>query len=405
MLALLLTCMCSFADSEDIFNYPISTNLDMATVNASARAQLTMLEQRPTLLRSEENRAYLKFLPKVIAFTSNETVPGERYYIVNFAQSDNKAIRRLRDEIHLKTPSGGAIVRIYPYRDGMPRLVRSLFGENVGGVTWGCRFVAIEKAEKSETELQDTISHELAHAYITSSLGLNADKLPKWFHEGVALWLSDSKDAYILQTGYNSVRTSWSPKDYQEYRTVFRYLEATIGRDRVDKFIENAVEKQSVEVALKDSIGSDDYNLLRSRASEWWIKEGTTQTFWVLLFGIALFASSWFLAIYKQRADESQAVVSELEEREFAESVGLDFDRIIAEGIIVASIQNYTEDEQRNLEKLAQLIVKSARAWTRCGNPKRAFEKLEQALKIGAWSILVQEEVQSTDNERRGLRV
>src|SRR5262249_23623931 len=157
----------------------------------------------------------------------------------------------------------------YQSKAAIPTPIQALFRENVEGITRWCRFIAVTTENKSDEEIADTVSHELAHAYISASLGLSSNKLPRWFHEGVAQYLSDAKDRYVSQTSFGIERIGWSPNDYEEFSLVFRYLDATLGTQGVAEFIRHAVEQRSADEPLRDAIGTSSYDELRNCALQW----------------------------------------------------------------------------------------------------------------------------------------
>ena len=256
---------------EDIVKSPFfsfTDQRDMEVVNNTCRSLLSKFKRELNMGVVDVDKIELvEFLAKVAAFTSTETVQGESYFIMNFAQSDDTVLRRLRREVLLPAPLGGAIVRVYLFDETMPPPIRALFQEQTRGITIGGCFVAVRATNMSPQEREAVISHELVHAYINSYLGPDSKELPRWFHEGVALYLPDVKNVYL-----SHMQIDVSPVDYREYRAIFRYLDSTLGRRGVAKFIRQAVEQQSVDEPLYAAIGTASYDELRNRAlrPRWW---------------------------------------------------------------------------------------------------------------------------------------
>ncbi|BCW98795.1 MAG: hypothetical protein KatS3mg024_1622 [Armatimonadota bacterium] len=210
-------------------------------------------------------------------FASPQTAPGEELLLVSFTHSDDPAIRRLRDSVGLKPPEGAAVVRVYPTPAEMPSGIRRLFRGETAGITFLTRYIAIWTEGRSDEETADLLSHELAHAFVLSLLGLEANRLPQWFHEGLALHLSGGKTQYISHQDYGHTRVSWSPRDYNEWRRAFRYLDRRFGTEETERFIREAIETRDAEGALRKVIGLSGYPELARLARRRWLLEQTTR--------------------------------------------------------------------------------------------------------------------------------
>ncbi len=268
VLALLCLVAPAAADGpsfDDLVNYPFRNNQDMNRVSNLA----TELLASPEVRYSQDSANVRNAVGLVIAFTSTDPEQGGSFKLVNFRSSQDKAIMRLRELVRIPAPKGGAILRLYSTRDSMPDVIAKLFNKDTGGLTLWCRFVAVFKENKSPDQLQDTISHELVHAYIASYLGASRDDLPRWFHEGVAQYLSDSKDTYSYRTGMNTEMISWSPQDYANYRLCFRYLDSRLGTAGVDQFVREAVVGRNAEKALWREARVTSFEDLLAKANRW----------------------------------------------------------------------------------------------------------------------------------------
>ena len=265
LLCLIGAASADAANFDDLVNYPFRNNQDMNRVSNLAGEMLASPEVRFSKDRENVKNA----IGLVTAFTSTESASGGSFKIVNFRSSQDKAITRLRDLIRIPAPEGGAILRTYDTRDSMPPIMAELFNRDTGGLTLWCRFIAVFKESKSLEQLQDVISHELVHAYILSYLGTERDDLPRWFHEGVALYLSDAKDTYSYRTGMNTEMVSWSPADYANYRLSFKYLDSRLGKAGVDQFIREAVVGRDAEKALWRNARLRSFDEMLADARKW----------------------------------------------------------------------------------------------------------------------------------------
>jgi len=207
-----------------------------------------------------------------------ETDDGESTLtIVDLASADLEAIRLLREEAGLPPPEGYVFMRTYNSRGGMPELVRRVFqNEDVKGVTIFSRYIAIldeDKALLQERILQQqtlpaTVAHELIHAYVNATLGYeNAAAFPRWFHEGVAIYLSGSGEVQVVMLGDLTV-TKTSPEDYDQYDLNFKYLESEYGPDELLEKIGTSI-KELKPTMLYEELGHQDEAELAAAARSW----------------------------------------------------------------------------------------------------------------------------------------
>lgn len=196
--------------------------------------------------------------------------------LTSLEQSDDPAIVKIRDQVGIPPPEGLIFVRFYSSRNAMPALIKQAFkNEDVAGATFLMRYIAVLDEEKStwpEEALQrqtlpKTISHELVHAYINSTLGINGMNLPRWYHEGLAIYFSGSGESHTIITPDLKVSTT-PPKEYEGYKTNFEFLEATLGREELLARIRASVEQANPAVLYQDLGISDDQELI-TQASAW----------------------------------------------------------------------------------------------------------------------------------------
>ncbi|GEM_PF-1237915 len=392
---------------ERVLNYPFANEKDMQAINAMCQLLLSIKPPKSDKSEGSDTGAWFQnFLSEIAAFTSTEAAEGERFSIVMFEQSSDKAVQRLREEAHIAPPEGGAIVRVYQIKKEMPQPIHALFRGQVQGITRWCRFIAVSAEDKSRREIEDIISHELAHAYISSSLGLNDEKLPQWFHEGVALYLSDAKDQYVSQTRFGIERISWSPKDYEEYRLVFRYLDSTLGRQRVAEFIQLVVQGQSVTEPLRTVIGATSYDDLRARAMEWQ-KKREGRSGWlglIVMFSAALILLLWW---QRRRSRLREQIQREIERAEHSKQTYTrqaiqDFQQM-EEAETFDEMIRHGQDVAQDLEKLAVALVTEGRALAKAGHRSEARKMFDQALHTAPQSVRVRTAVQQARNEMDGI--
>lgn len=249
-----------------LLNFPFQTQADLRPVNTACHRLRGQLAAFPGGRRVPA----ADFLETVEAFTQPQAEGTQSLQVESFATSMDPALVRLRGEVALAPPPGGAVVRTYTSVQRMPSAIRALFGAETGGITYGCRYVAVLSGDKSAQEVADITSHELVHAYISSCLGEKRDLLPTWFHEGAALYLSRGQAQYISRRGPFEERVSYTPRDYSDYRLAFRYLQARDGRAGVSRFIRDSVRSASVDAPLRQSAGVPDWDALRKAALAWW---------------------------------------------------------------------------------------------------------------------------------------
>ncbi len=270
------------ADSEademsavwELAGHPIASDRDLAYVNALARNYQTSGLPDGRSVRSGGTR---RILQSIEEFTARPSPAGESVRIVSFKESDDPALIRLRTGVGLPPPKGGAVVRTYRTIDEMPEAIRALFGRQAAGITYLSRFIAMWIAGRSDEEVQDILSHELVHAYVMATMGQDSLRLPDWFHEGAALYVSGGKTQYLSHSDYGSTRVSWSPRKYNEWRRVFQYLDASLGQEEVDYFIRRCVQERQVLPAMRETTGAEHYGELLQRANAWAFRQQVMQ--------------------------------------------------------------------------------------------------------------------------------
>jgi hypothetical protein len=243
----------------------------------------------------EDNLDSLRRLTEYfLIFAAGEEIsPGDsELHLVDLRTSDDPAVVRLRDELSIPAPEGYIFVRIFPSRQVMPELVRRAFAdENVAGVTFFTRYVAVlaeEKAARAEQILQAealpvTLSHELVHAYVNAFLGEDGyTHLPRWYSEGLAIYFSGSGIEHRAVTpGFEVVMTS--PVEYIGYRDNFRFLKAQLGTQRLEELIAASLEENDPALLFHD-LGIESEEQLVAKRDAWLRRQNTLR----VGFGTAL---------------------------------------------------------------------------------------------------------------------
>ena len=181
-----------------------------------------------------------------------EPLPG-RGYRAQFTDIQDPAVLTLRDQMGLPPPPGMVYMWLYPSVESMPPLLADLFANSqVRAVTLYNRYIIVidDTAEMGGSDdgfteylrglRSKTVSHELVHAYINSTITAaygweRTASMPKWYSEGLAIHFSGSGEPSSFTTTQNGYRVpviSYSPEEYVRYRDTFIYLEERYGRDR-----------------------------------------------------------------------------------------------------------------------------------------------------------------------------
>jgi hypothetical protein len=383
---------------EYILNYPFANLRDLKKIQAQLKFLPISKQSTSDYFSSPE------FLAEVKAFTETNVRVGEELSIVNYARSDNKALRALREEVKIPAPKGGAIVRIYTNKLVMPPPIRDLFQGDIQGFTHWRRFIAVNKARKSPEELENIISHELVHAYIFSALGAD-NTLPKWFTEGVALYLSNTKDQYISSNVFWGDFISRASDEYEEYRQVFRYLEHSLGRRGITRFIRQTVEQQSVTDSLPQIAGVSDYVVLRNKTMEWrtW-RQNLFAGIGLGLILIIIITGSWYGYRYRLRQKSrlhKQAQTLEKMIQAWERKIAAQTRKMIE--VELAEERRKIESRiMRMKQKKALTLVSLGRALVKLGAPMEAERRYAEAWEAAGASLRVIEIIQQAQDELKG---
>ena len=208
--------------------------------------------------------------------------------LVDLARIDDAAIISIREDVGIPPPPGFVYLRTFPSREAMPNQVQKLFiDNNVRGVTVLTRYIAVLASSNNLLESQTmpkTISHELVHSYLNSTIGVeNLDSFPVWYHEGMAIHFSGSNEPSCVyrSSGSNVVsECSASPEDYEQYAANFKYLQAEMGEDRFLEVLKHSIEDINPSI-LYSGLGFSNYENFAVQARKWKKKQNliTNATF------------------------------------------------------------------------------------------------------------------------------
>lgn len=267
---------------EQLINPVITTEQELAERLDFYRQVYDCIENNKQSLPVEirQNLDVIRLLlTYFIIFAGGDGTPesATRLVLISPKQSDDPAIVKIRDEAGVSPPEGYIFVRFYASRFLMPYLVGSGFmNKGAAGATFLVRYVAILEEKKEdfsdqvlqEKTLPGTVSHELVHAYVNSALGLKHISMPKWYHEGLAIYFSGSGKENSVVVRPDFIISTTSPEEYQQYETNFGYLEEKHGRKKFLSLIKQSIEQADASLLYRD-LGISDETVLAERASAW----------------------------------------------------------------------------------------------------------------------------------------
>jgi hypothetical protein len=161
---------------------------------------------------------------------------------VSLATSKVPSVVALRNYVKIPPPQALCYVKVYPSVSAMPSQVAAFFpNEHIRGVTINGRYIALLESD-FHGELEDTLAHELVHAYF----GLVSGKdLPKWFQEGAAVYFSigEARALYGKPDNKGGViaRQIAVSEDYKARLIFFKRMESRMGREKFLAYIRRSV--------------------------------------------------------------------------------------------------------------------------------------------------------------------
>jgi len=215
--------------------------------------------------------------------------------LIEFSTTNDPAITNLRNNLDLPVPPGfayvvtGVSLKDFDSKDKAQHQ----------GLTIYTRYILIEPDLKinsdgtSKSKGNDTLSHELVHAYTNALVGLKDDDLPKWFYEGLASYLAKNKIKEVtnvkMEDDGTVVTTSEvMPEDYQNNLLIMQYLSRIKGKKRFYAFIKQSISERTVEKSVVSLAGTSDEKKLLQMAKD---LDMETKAF----YGLTLAWSLWVL--------------------------------------------------------------------------------------------------------------
>ncbi|MBE0696510.1 MAG: hypothetical protein IH586_06270, partial [Anaerolineaceae bacterium] len=188
-----------------------------------------------------------------------------RNYTLAFSDIQDPAVKILRDELAIPPPPGYVYVWLYPTHGSLPKALREYVNSaSIRGLTLQSRYIIVFDQVRAGMPLEEyvrgqrsaVLSHEFVHAYIKSYLGPERGfSLPTWYDEGLAIYLSGSSEpssaTYFDENG-RQVTWSAAPKEYARYRDDFKYLEQSLGRERLMALIRRSILENAPEILLRE---------------------------------------------------------------------------------------------------------------------------------------------------------
>lgn len=148
------------------------------------------------------------------------------------------------------------------------------------GKTFYGRFVLVDPSLRrdrfySKGRFERVLGHELVHAYVKSAIGLERDRLPKWFHEGLASHLSDARAGAVTH-------------EYRVYAGVFEFLQERFGESVVAELVRSGVQLGHIDLSLLETLQFESEAKF-IRASVNWQDTKRVQIVAPIFLAIALF--------------------------------------------------------------------------------------------------------------------
>ena len=263
------------------------------------------LNQQSTLNTAEEQLIY-RLTGYFLMFASDlYSTGGETSLrLIDLQTVDDPAVEKIRNQLRIPPPQGYVFVRLYDSTAAMPDPIREIFeNSSVAGVTILTRYIAIlddegstwsERALNAQS-LPRTVSHELVHAYINSTIGIpHVDQLPTWYHEGIAIYFSNSGENQAIVTPNFRLYTT-PPPQYRQYALNFDYVESLLGRETFQSLLRKSVAEADADLIL-DAAGTEDQAGLQLAALEWQSRRLLNR----LTFGLASISVIAFLVLSGQ---------------------------------------------------------------------------------------------------------
>jgi hypothetical protein len=197
----------------------------------------------------------------LIAAVANTRDMPYSLWLLDFAKSRTRVLQVLREELAIPPPAGHAVIRIFEPGDPLPEPLAEFHqaSPEIAGASFGGPYIAVFNADQG---LDSVVAHELVHAYLSTVMGRAGERLPPWFHEGVALSLARTPLTATVDAG-GDLRFSTLTAQYQEYKHVFDRIERRLGRPRYLALIRDCIAQRSERPVLTATASKDYADLMR----------------------------------------------------------------------------------------------------------------------------------------------
>lgn len=256
---------------------------------------------QPTIGSPDVDQAAARAIQRFLAFA--QPMPGweqtfiDQRLVIQFPSELDQTIRphllehvqaaydlvsqRWHAHLKLELPTGFVFLKLYEQREHMAQEYQ--LGPETVGVAFPCRYIAVAipvqppvlgQSQKYVigAEFQQTVAHELVHSFCFMRLGWrDATALPRWFMEGLALYMSGEQHVrtVIEGPGGTLIRDFDSSDEYKGFRQLFRFIHERYGPPRTYAFARAALEQKSADHALASVLNLTDQTALVSAAVIW----------------------------------------------------------------------------------------------------------------------------------------
>lgn len=238
----------------------------------------------PKAYRPEFKSAILEFMKDVYTdvvsrWTSLGLQPPSGYVYVWFMTDLDDLYDEFKSERHIRAFAMPCRYLVVPYSIISEGLYYKLQQRlSLEGVPMSKSRTAIKKF--IDEDFKQTFAHELTHVFINSNVGFaGLDGIDKWFHEGVAIWLSEDNGQLLSE-------------EYKEYKQRIDFLRMKYGNDRFLKFVHDSVEARSVSQALRIHFNLSSETQLRDETGWWYVRLKVMEmilTLFVIIMLIVMF--------------------------------------------------------------------------------------------------------------------
>jgi hypothetical protein len=260
-----------------------------------------------------EVRLLVKDINLFLVFVEGWYAPKEnqgQLFTLHLKDVNDPAVKKMRASGIPLAGDDSVLVWRYFSKEYIPFVLKDYFDENVAGISFGKRYIAyidispnngVQFSDANAKKAQQTLSHELVHAYVFQSMGQATKQIPKWYMEGLALYFSGSGEPVVVYRPDGSVvyNISSTP-EYEQYNLNFDYLEKIYGRDTLIRLIRQSIIDADPELLLREGGIQNEMGLIE-RTKVWQNTKGAVKVISVfagLIFVVLIFRFSIFQRIY-----------------------------------------------------------------------------------------------------------